>query len=1268
MPKIRVLAFGFILTLWLIGLAQPAWGSPPPPQPQTTPLVDPALEAALEAKIGQHQFEVLAFTLYRVKIERVVEAPDGRLALLWLALVDAETGEVIPAEPGLAVARRDGLGALSTDWQITLQADSDWAQALAEVPDDLLDPEIRARYAAPSAEQLQALATVYRGYKLPWAGGLKKRLSGSIGHFLWYYSCSIDYCRYAYDFADGTMFPILAARGGTVYMAKWDCPNGSETCSNYIVLKDVTTVPTTYQLYLHLAYDSIPQNLRQVGAIVRQGQFIGNADDTGYSTGHHLHFHVHTNPTWYWGSSVDIRFDDVSINDGTPRNCYEASRWPSYGTQCQDEYVSGNYGAFPPNGDLTLPLAGEVITNGRVLIGGSASDDIAVTRIQPVVRGLDGQWREIGSAFTTTPFVGEIDLCTLGLPNGPVDVAFYAWDYEGNRSPEPLGVRTVLNRSNCAPPPPTCTITSNQVALFSQPNYQGACVVLGVGSYGSAGSFGPVGDNATASILVGSGVRALLYDLPDYQGRTEALEASDPDLSDNPLGSGRLSALKVQARTTAPTAPSLITPIYAADLLQPDTLYFTFRSEGATRYRLDVRRHADGQNVFTADNLRSPAAVLGTLPAASPATKYVWRVTAYNSASASGIAQEQSFEVFPPYLSGGTTQALPYQVTFDAGGEGWLASGAWQWRTPPLSAASAAWVAGGNGSGDLTSPPITVPTGGTYYLRFRYYADTESAEPYWDQRWVQIAGDDGLFRNVWQFYDDPPRTWVESPPISLAAYAGQTIRVRFHYNTFDTYYNGGLGWVVDDVRITADPPAACGGSAESTPNDTLATATPLNLGQTVTGAICPAGDVDVYRFSGQAGQRLAIRLDAQRSGSPLDAVLGLYDAQGNRLAENDDLVLYQMNDPALGYTLPVSGTYYLRVRAWGHPGVGDASQTYTLQVLVDGAPPTLNLITPAASWVPNGALTVQAQASDGESGVALANVYWRPNPRAPWQLLGQDWDGRDGWTWATTGAALAGGDLYVEAVDFGGNRSGALRLGLRVDANPPSVNLEPLASPNPSTAVRLAWTAHDAESGVAGITLQARVGSGTWQTLSGSLTVPQGSAWYLGAFGQMLTFRAQAWDYAGYVSTWSAERTTQIEASCAPDAYEGGDDALAGAVPLIAGVAQEHTLCRTGSGVNDEDWLTVEITEPKPYAFAVRSLGGGAAVRAEVYSADGTTRLATFAAPDLGRDLGFTWTPPQAGRYALRLTPLVAGLAGSGARYSVSYNDARFLYLPLVSR
>ena len=114
------------------------------------------------------------------------------------------------------------------------------------------------------------------------------------------------------------MFDVHAAKSGTVKQAVWRHPNGDPNNGNYLVLEDTTTNPTTYQLYLHLAQDSIPEAFRNIGAFVAQGDFLGVADDTGVSSGNHLHFHVHTYAYSYWGTSVDITFEDVSINGGRP--------------------------------------------------------------------------------------------------------------------------------------------------------------------------------------------------------------------------------------------------------------------------------------------------------------------------------------------------------------------------------------------------------------------------------------------------------------------------------------------------------------------------------------------------------------------------------------------------------------------------------------------------------------------------------------------------------------------------------------------------------------------------------------------------------------------------------------------------------------------------------------------------------------------------------------------------------------------------------------
>ena len=121
----------------------------------------------------------------------------------------------------------------------------------------------------------------------------------SISHFqtipeLGYPSCSAEFCQYAYDFTDSWHFPLLAAKGGTVYASRDSCADGTETCTNYIVLRN--TSEGTYQIYLHMAHGTIPDKLTNGTAVVR-GQYLGDSDDTGYSTSQHVHFMV-TNSVW----------------------------------------------------------------------------------------------------------------------------------------------------------------------------------------------------------------------------------------------------------------------------------------------------------------------------------------------------------------------------------------------------------------------------------------------------------------------------------------------------------------------------------------------------------------------------------------------------------------------------------------------------------------------------------------------------------------------------------------------------------------------------------------------------------------------------------------------------------------------------------------------------------------------------------------------------------------------------------------------------------
>ena len=297
---------------------------PPPMEASTATQSD--LAAAFSRRLESVSTKnVLTFDLFSPELDTAFISPDGQTAVIWLALRDND-GRLLATEPGLVLAKLTEDG-----WQVLLPGDIGWQETLAVLPEGMLPAE-----KSPAPDQVNPdpieVADTLNGYYLPYAAGTSRWLEGSISHFqdipeLGYPSCTSEYCHYAYDFTDVNHYPLLASKGGTVYASRDTCTDGDPICTNYIVLYNADD--NAYQIYLHLSNGTIPDKLTNNSTVVR-GQYLGDTDDTGYSTSNHVHFMV-VNSIWadsgyYWGRSIDIRFADVAINNGIPRTCYEVTR------------------------------------------------------------------------------------------------------------------------------------------------------------------------------------------------------------------------------------------------------------------------------------------------------------------------------------------------------------------------------------------------------------------------------------------------------------------------------------------------------------------------------------------------------------------------------------------------------------------------------------------------------------------------------------------------------------------------------------------------------------------------------------------------------------------------------------------------------------------------------------------------------------------------------------------------------------------------------
>jgi hypothetical protein len=173
---------------------------------------------------------------------------------------------------------------------------------------------------------------------------------------------------------------------------------------------------------------------------------------------------------------------------------------------------------------------------------------------------------------------------------------------------------------------------------------------------------------------------------------------------------------------------------------------------------------------------------------------------------------------------------------------------------------------------------------------------------------------------------------------------------------------------------------------EEEPNNTIPDGTALVLPATASGKFDAPGDVDVFRFQGQGGQRLILEVTAARLGSPVDTALVLRSRAGQLVGQNDDGP--EGSDSRLEVTLPATDEYALvvrnQLRGGGGPeyfyrvGIRPPQPSFAVQVQQEGRDrqggavkvPVDGLAVPHGSQVE---FEVQLQRREGQDGdVTLA--------------------------------------------------------------------------------------------------------------------------------------------------------------------------------------------------------------------------------------------------------------------------------------------------------
>ncbi len=169
--------------------------------------------------------------------------------------------------------------------------------------------------------------------------------------------------------------------------------------------------------------------------------------------------------------------------------------------------------------------------------------------------------------------------------------------------------------------------------------------------------------------------------------------------------------------------------------------------------------------------------------------------------------------------------ATIFSDDMESGASGWTATGLWHLTTRRAASGAHSWwygqeatgnyATGSANNGSLTSPPIAIPAGAKVILEWDQYFQGEGfgrcypfagqgCNPYvnYDSGWVKVSTNSGsTWSTLTTLAHNSDRAAFDHYKLDLSRFAGNTILVRFYFNTLDSVANTTEGWYIDNVVL-----------------------------------------------------------------------------------------------------------------------------------------------------------------------------------------------------------------------------------------------------------------------------------------------------------------------------------------------------------------------------------------------------------------------------------------------------------------------------------